>query len=913
MLLRNAIAPLLVLAFLLGATLGCQQKSSATKDSAKASKVPVVAVESKPPEKTTEKPPQSLPLPIFRLSSEPDEAPESKPQRRANRLSNETSPYLLAHAHNPVDWYPWSPEAFEAAKRENKLIFLSIGYSSCYWCHVMERLVFTNDEIAQQMNDSFINIKVDREERPDIDELYMTALQAYLALSRAGGGGGWPMSMFLTPDGKPIAGGTYFPPEDAGQRPGFPRVMKLMVAAWANQKTDVLNNATTLADIVRREMRPSFALEKATLDRDAVGLAVRAVVQSHDPEHGGVDFSFERPDAPKFPAPAKLNLLLDEAREHKDSQAERVVLHTLDVMAASGMRDHLGGGFHRYSTDRQGLVPHFEKMLYDNSQLADLYLAAYRFTNRPAYRDAAEDIFAWVAAEMTDLGGGFYSAIDAESDAIEGKSYVWSPNEIDRLLAAEAPLFRRAYALNEQSPFEHGHVLHLTKSVELLAVDERIPPRELGLRLAHLRGKLLKARNDRKQPLKDDKILTSWNGLMIRAYANAGVILSRKDYLDASQNAALFVLTKMRDEQGRLLRTYRAGQAKQPAFLDDYAYLIDGLLALHWSSRDPKWLNAARHLMDDQIKFFWDAEGKGFFFTAQQHDELFARFKDATDGALPSANSVSVRNLLRLASLTGEESYRTHAQETLEVYAPQIKKMPRSMTNMTLAMSEFIDKRDFRTLSDRLKSKPTSDAPAADPVGVAAPPKLPPEQTPPAIKATPAPAAPTAKTNDLPTDKLAKDYVAAKAFLSANKLSKKAPCRIAIVLEIEPDWHINANPATDKLLVPTSVTLKSKHGTRLLNLRYPAGHEFKPAGVDEAVLVYEGSVTIFGELHVDEATAEANEEFELHIKYQACNEDRCERPRTLKFAGKVAIAAAEDSIDSINAAIFEQSAQPESR
>ena len=904
MLLRNAIASLLMLSFLLAAILGCQQKSASTKSPPGSSKTPVVTTESKP----VEKPAEPLPLPILRLSSEPDDPLESKPERRTNRLSNETSPYLLAHAHNPVDWYPWGPAAFDAAKRENKLIFLSIGYSSCYWCHVMERLVFTNDEIAKQMNESFINIKVDREERPDIDELYMTALQAYLALSRAGGGGGWPMSMFLTPDGKPIAGGTYFPPEDAGQRPGFPRVMKLIVDAWANQKADVLNNATTLADIVRREMRPPFALEKATLDRDAVGLGVRAVAQSHDPEYGGVDFSFERPDAPKFPAPAKLNLLLDEAREHKDSQAERVLLHTLDVMANSGMRDHLGGGFHRYSTDRQWLVPHFEKMLYDNSQLADLYLEAYRFTSRSQYRDAAEDILAWVAAEMTDIGGGFYSAIDAESDAIEGKSYVWSPHEIDRILAIEAPLFRRAYGLNEQAPFEQGHVLHLTKSIELLAVDERIPPRELGLRLAQLRSKLLAARRDRKQPLKDDKILTSWNGLMIRAYANAGVILSRKEYIGAGQNAALFVLTKMRDDQGRLLRTYRAGQAKQPAFLDDYAYLIDGLLALHWSTRDAKWLNAARHLMDDQIKFFWDAEGKGFFFTAQQHDELFARFKDATDGALPSANSVSVRNLLRLASLTGDERYRTHAQETLEVYAPQIKKMPRSMANMTLAMSEFIDKRDFRPLSDRLKPKPISDAPAADPVGTtvpqpastAPPPAALTEPTPTGNKATEASSLPASTT-----DKIAKDYVSAKAFLSANKLSKKAPCRIAIVLEVEPDWHINANPASDKLLIPTTVTLKSKHGTRLLNLRYPVGREFQTESVKYAARVYEGQVTFFGELHVDAATTEATEEFELHIKYQACNDDRCERPRILKFAGKVAIAAAEDSIDSINAAIFE--------
>lgn len=862
--------------------------------------------------------PKSFPLEILQVSGSTDEPAADKPQRKANRLAKESSPYLLLHAHNPVDWYPWGPEAFDAAKRENKPIFLSVGYSSCYWCHVMERLVFSNDEIAKLMNDNFINVKVDREERPDIDEVYMTSLQVYMALTQGGGSGGWPLSMFLAPEGHPIAGGSYFPPQDVGKQFGFPKVAGLVIDAWKKQRADVEANARTLSEVVRREMRGGLDLERAELNRDTVQTVVRAIAQSHDPEHGGIDFSLDQPNAPKFPATPRLALLLDETREHRDQQAARILFHTLDVMAAGGIRDHLAGGFHRYSTDRQWLVPHFEKMLYDNAQLLDLYAEAYRLTNKPLYREVAEDIIAWLLSEMLDTNGGFYSAIDAETKAVEGQYYVWTPAEVDRLLGPDASLFRRAYGLNEPAPFEHGHVLFSAKSIEALAADERIPPRELGLKLSDMRRKLLAARREREKPLIDDKVLAGWNGLVIRALANAGGIFSRRDCLEASQRTAMFVLTQMRDKDGRLLRSHRGDQAKQLAFLDDYAYLIEGLLALHWTTREAKWLNAARHLSDTQHKLFWDAAGKGYFFTADDHDKLFVRFKDGFDGPTPSANSVSVRNLLRLASLTGEEKYREHAQETLAAFAGPLKKTPRGFANMATALSEYVDQRDFRSLTDRLKKpsvtpekSPSETKPESPNPSVPEPKRLPinPDD---AKAATPANDHPPSDSKTDPaqpeepaTPKRPKaDRVSAKAYLSTSKLQPGTPCELAIVLKIEDKWHINANPSSEKFLVPTTISVKSSAGSTIERWNYPTGEPFKAEGIAMPVRVYGGEVTVIGKLAVPSDIAGTLESLELTVRYQACNATQCEAPRTMKFAAKLPIAANDEDVESINAAIF---------
>ena len=820
-------------------------------------------------------------------SAKTKEAANSEKKRKSNRLARETSPYLLLHAHNPVDWYPWGPEAFEKAKREGKMIFLSIGYSSCYWCHVMERLIFENEEIAEYMNKHFVNVKVDREERPDVDDIYMTSLQVYFTLSRSPQGGGWPLSMFLTPDGEPIAGGTYFPPEDSEQRFGFPTVMRRMTSLWTEEKDEALSMAATITTNVKRQMQPRFSLESVPVERELASSVTSSVIQSHDAEYGGVDFNLDRPNAPKFPVPTKLALLQYEVDQHRNRAAETVLYHTLDAMADGGIRDHLAGGFHRYSTDRKWLIPHFEKMLYDNAQLADVYVAAYAATQKSEYRQCAEEILKFVMTDMTDRTGAFHSALDAETDEIEGKYYVWSQTEVEQALGDDAELFMQAYGMDRASPFEHGYVLHTPRRIADLAADLRIEPRQLNVRLYDLREKLLAIRDQRESPLKDDKILTSWNGLMIRAFANAAIVLNRTQYLRAAENAAMFILTEMRDEEGRLLRTYRSDTAKLNAYLDDYAFLIEGLLALHNATREDRWLNAARNLTDDQIRLFRDEKGKGFFFTSHHHEQLLARTKNAWDSVLPSGNSVSVRNLIRLASLTGEPQYREYAQEILELFAPRMKDNPRGMTNLAIAMGEFLDNTDYRPLLDRTNPRTASTTPPANP-------------NPPPTRAKPQPV-----TTNATTPRTAKDRIQAKAFVNANKLAPGKSTRIAVVLDIDKDWHINTNPANPDFLVPTSISVQAKLGTKLANLKFPAGKQLKVAD-SPPYHVYDGSVTIIGELQVPEAAAGQSEEFELHIRYQACNDKFCDRPRTLKFAAQLPVAEIGEEVQAINESIFEK-------
>lgn len=806
--------------------------------------------------------------------------------KEPNRLAKETSPYLLLHAHNPVDWFPWGPEAFEKARKENKLVFLSVGYSSCYWCHVMERLVFSNPEIAKYMNKHFVNIKVDREERPDVDDIYMTSLHVYLRLSGSPGNGGWPLSMFLTPAGKPIAGGTYFPPEDTDHRLGFPSIMKQLSDLWTKQPKELKKNADTITEFVQRQMRPGgMVLKRPEINRELVDTVITSVVQSHDSDYGGVDFQMERANAPKFPVPTKLALLQYAVEKHNNQAAAKVLYHTLDALAAGGIRDHIGGGFHRYSTDRKWLVPHFEKMLYDNAQLADVFTSAYRVTNKIEYKEVAEELFGYILAEMTDETGGFHSALDAETDEIEGKYYVWSKAEVEKTLGADAGLFSRTYGLDIESTFEHGYVIHLPKPIEGVALDEKIPPTELRAKLAYLRAVMLKLRQKREMPLKDDKVLTSWNGLMIRAFANAGIVFNSQRYLDAAEKAAMFLITKGRDKEGKLLRTYRNGQAKLNAYLDDYAFLVEGLLTLYKATREEKWLNAARRLTDDQIKYYWDEKNGAFYFTPHHHEQLLARTMNAYDSVLPSGNSVAVRNLLRLASITGEAKYKEHAKSVIELFSPHVEQSPRGMTVMALAIGEFLDDEDYRSVLDR---KPQQLTPTIGTPNTSTPntPKPVPNGT--AISAIPN----------------LEDRVVAKPFLSTNKLPSGVKSRIAISLTVSPGWHINQNPASDEFLIPTTVKIQSKQGTTLTNLKFPKGKEYRVKGDDQVILVYEGKVTVFGDLEVPEKAAGTVEEFELIIRYQACNDNGCERPKTLKFAAKVPVAKLNEKVNPINTKVF---------
>ena len=835
---------------------------------------------------------------------EPDEAtpssekPAGEKKKNTNRLARETSPYLLLHAHNPVDWYPWGPEAFEKAKKEDKPIFLSIGYSSCYWCHVMERLVFENEKIAKFMNDSFVNIKVDREERPDVDDIYMTSLQVYFSLAGARQGGGWPLSMFLTPEGKPIAGGTYFPPEAKDGRASFPDIGERIVDVWKNRREEVEQGAETIARIVRTEMKPAFSVVKADITRELVETVTKSVVQSHDVEFGGLDFRLERPDAPKFPVPTKLALLQYEMRERdKSKETSQALFGSLDAMAAGGIRDHLGGGFHRYSTDRKWLVPHFEKMLYDNAQLAGVYTEAWRATKNDDYRVVVEEILGFVLTSMRDKNGAFHSALDAETNAIEGEYYVWSKAEVEKTLGPAAPLFMRVYGFEEPNDFEHGYVLHLPRTLQRVMTDERIPPREFSARLYDAKRQLLDARNKREASFKDDKILTAWNGLMISSMARAGMLFNRSDYITAAEEAAMFIVTKMRDDEGRLLRTFRADQAKLNAYLDDYAFFVESLLVLHEATRNPsepergqRWLNAARRLTDDQLEMFWDEAGGGFYFTSHHHEELLARTKNAWDSVLPSGNSVSVRNLIRLASLTGDPAYREKAKDILELFSPAMQKNPRGMTNMAIAMSEYLDDPDFRPLIERTPRQSLPEGTLPDPN------QPPPGTEPP--KPGPTPGDDSSATTVAPK----KDKITAGAFLSSPKLVPGKSTRIAFVLKVDAGWHINPNPADRDEAIATSVKVDSKLGSKLTNISYPDPTEHIVDGVP--MLIYEGEVKIFADLKVPAKAVGQRESLKLHIEYQACTDEFCDRPRTVSFATEIDVATAEETFSLQNEAIF---------
>jgi uncharacterized protein YyaL (SSP411 family) len=619
-------------------------------------------------------------------------AEPNAPRRPANRLAKETSPYLLLHAHNPVDWRPWGPEALAQAKAEKKLIFLSIGYSSCYWCHVMERESFLDPEIAALLNKHFISIKVDREERPDIDEIYMTALQLYYQVLGSQRGGGWPLSMFLTPDARPIGGGSYFPPRDKNGGDGFLTVVGRVQQLWEQNPQQVQQSADMLTDYVRqtlvRRRGPAGASPKAS----ALDEVQRALADQFDARHGGFGFSEANERRPKFPEPSNLVFLLDRVQRTGDAQAKAMLLTTLEKMAAGGIRDHLGGGFHRYSTDRFWRVPHFEKMLYDNGQLTSVYAEAWQLTKREHFRQAVDEMLAFVAREMTSPEGAFYSALDAETEAEEGRYYVWEKPELQKLLApAEFELLADLYSFRGAPNFEERYVLLHSESPAALAEERKLTPAELQQRAQPARAKLLAARQQRKRPLTDTKVLTAWNGLMIRGYADAGRIFGEPRYTQTAAKAAEFVLATLRTSDGRLLRTYAGGQAKLAAYLDDYAFLIDGLIALHRATGEERWLTQADALMADQLRWFWDSQGGGFFYTASDHEELIARSKDPIDKAEPSGNSVSAGNLVYLGVALNKPDYLARAEETIRDAAPLLERAPAALPRMAVSLAALLE------------------------------------------------------------------------------------------------------------------------------------------------------------------------------------------------------------------------------
>jgi uncharacterized protein YyaL (SSP411 family) len=807
--------------------------------------------------------------------------------RHTNRLARETSPYLLAHAHNPVDWYPWGPEALERARKENKPIFLSIGYSSCHWCHVMEKKVFSEPEIARYMNENFVNIKVDREERPDLDDIYMTALQLYFEAVGSPQSSGWPLSIFLTPDARPLGGGTYFPPDDSEGRVGFPTLMKRVVDSWRDKRKEMETNADILANAVRASARPRTNLQPVTLERGLVEPVLKSMAAGYDSEYGGFGFNAKAPDRPKFPVPTKLALLQYEAARRSNDQAGKMLYYTLDQMAAGGIYDHIGGGFHRYSTDRYWRVPHFEKMLYDNAQLADVYSDAFRCTQHRHYRAVVEGTIEFVLRDLRDAGGAFYAALDADSEGQEGKYYVWTDEDLARILSQEElAVCQVVYGTGGEKNFELGHVLEKRRSMDAAAKRLKMPVVQLERQTAEITKKLLAARQQRRAPARDEKILAAWNGLMIRTLARAGVILEKREYIEAAERTAAFILAEMRDEKGRLYHSYAAGKAKLDAYLDDYAYVNEGLLALHLATNNEKWANAARRLSDVQLQLFWDEQGKGCYFTSHTHEALLARTKNAYDSVLPSGNSVTVRNLLRLASFTRQADYRNRARQTLEVFAPLIADFPGGLTNMALALDEFLDVAEPAKESRATSETRLGIAPEADIVLAAGEDDA---------------RGPIGKKGA----KKEKEVITGQAYLAVDRLPAGGKARVLVQLQVADGWHVHANPPGDaEIDIATEVEIDSKLDLELKNLRYPAGKKVDRGPDEKPQLLYTGKVSIFGEIEVPKLAAGKRDDLVLLVTYQACNDTRCLPPKKLKLTLPVNVAREGEAVKAINEPLF---------
>ncbi len=620
-----------------------------------------------------------------------------------NRLIHETSPYLLQHAHNPVEWYPWGPDAFAKAQAEDKPIMLSVGYSACHWCHVMAHESFENEQTAKLLNDYFVCIKVDREERPDVDALYMDAVQALT------GSGGWPMTVFLLPDGAPFFGGTYFPPQDRYGMPGFPKLLMNIVDLYRTQRKEVEEQAQAFREFYRRQgqthLKPQIALapdEESAALAETLAQAANRELANADMTNGGFG------PAPKFPHAMGLEFLLrmEQRRQatgvaHAPAEGIREsllpsIMLTLDKMLEGGIYDQIGGGFHRYSTDAIWLVPHFEKMLYDNALLARVYLHAWQFTSEARYRRICEETLDYVLREMTDPSGAFYSTQDADSEGEEGKFYVWILDELRAALSDDAAaIVAQVWGVSERGNFEGKNILHIARTPAQVATASGISQVEVEAIIARARAKLYDMRAQRVWPGRDEKVLTAWNGLMLRAFAEAAFTLDRDDYHRAAIANADFLISHMLID-GRLRRTWRPNTdatdnpARIDAYLEDEAALANALISVYEMSGEARYLATARQLADDLLARFWDEETGSFFDTAADHEQLIGRPRELTDNATPAGASLAAETLLRLTAFTGEGNYREYAARTLVALAPSMAKAPSAFGHFLCALDDLV-------------------------------------------------------------------------------------------------------------------------------------------------------------------------------------------------------------------------------
>jgi uncharacterized protein len=742
-----------------------------------------------------------------------DAAPTATATAPANRLARESSPYLLLHAHNPVDWYAWGEEALAKARAEDKPIFLSVGYSTCYWCHVMERESFSSPATAARMNRDFVNVKLDREERPDLDEIYMAATQILT------GQGGWPNSVFLTPDLKPFYAGTYFPPADRYGRPGFSTVLDGLAESWRTRRAEVEEQAEELAAAMRRYLEQRGRGAEAPPPPAVARRALDSLARRYDARWGGFG------EAPKFPTPSNLFLLLQFA--DRVPEAAAMLAATLDQMARGGLYDQLAGGFHRYATDREWKVPHFEKMLYDNGLLLEIYARSHARSGDPEAARIARETAAFLEREMSAPEGAFWSAIDAETDGHEGAYYVWTREELEAALGAEDTAFLAPLYGFAGPPFFEGdrYVLHLPEPVAELARRRQLGPAALLAEMAPLRERLLAARDRRQRPATDDKVLADWNGTAIAGLAAAGEALREPELVARAARAADFLLAALRPAGGPLLHAWRRGTAKIPAMLSDYAFLVHGLLALHRASGDPLWLEEAVELTREQIERLGDREGGGFFTAGKSADLLF-RSKDIFDGALPGANAVAALNLIELGERTEEHEWLEEARWTLQAFGGLVESFPEGARTMAIAAERYAE----------------AAGAAARPAGA---------------EAAGAPSA----VGEL--EELGRRSVTAGLEVGEAGEDGWRPFRLS--LTIAPGWHLNANPPADPALVPTTVAAE---GARLRDVAYPAGDW----------PFYEGEAQIAGTLAADAPDAR------LVVTYQPCDESRCLPPVRIELA-----------------------------
>ena len=756
----------------------------------------------------------TLPLGLLSVRALHAQVGAARPRRPANHLAGSTSPYLLQHAHNPVDWYPWGPEAFAKAKREGRPIFLSIGYSSCHWCHVMERESFEDESVAQLLNDHFVPIKVDREERPDLDEVYMAAVQLMT------GRGGWPMSSFLTPEGKPFYGATYLPRTD------FAELLRKVHDSWG--KPDERKQIDAMADRVSEALgKTARAPEPGQVSPDLLRPAAQGYLEQIDEEYGGFG------QAPKFPPAMRLSLMLGEHRKRPDSKLLRAVTLTLDRMARGGMYDHLGGGFHRYSTDRKWEVPHFEKMLYDQALLAGIYLEAYQVTKQPDYRRVATETLDFTLRELhgpdlTDPAkGGFWSTLDADSPGAngereEGRFYTWTPAEVIAALGkVDGELFNRVYGVTDRGQVEGRSIpTLLVRPLAAWAKELKLTPAALEARLAPLRNKLIAVREKRPRPSLDDKVLANWNGLMLRTLAQAYDVTGEVRYRQAAEQTAGFLLASMRKE-GKLRHSYRAGKTQPEAFLEDYAYVTAGLLELHRATGDERWLNEATVLARVMVADFWDEPQGTLTATPRGHEVLLARLDNAEDGATPSGQSVAALALVQLGRRTGDAELRDKGRRVLDTYAKPMRRTAYAMPAMLLAAQALFN----------------------------------PEET-----------VGTAKKQET---------VTVSVFQAPAKVAPGALFEVAVQLAVGEGWHINAERPTDPSLIATRIQ-PAAGGFQLISAAYPTATRLTAAFSPKPLQVYAGKSVVRLKLKAPQQSGV--QELRLQVRYQSCNDRLCERP-----------------------------------